>query len=69
MVPNLKHIFIQKWSPESIFFNGKEMKKIPLKIDFESQILALFDIYFWPFKKSHEKNNTIFVISAIVASI
>ena len=26
-----------------------------MKIDFENQILALFDGYFWPFKKSHEK--------------
>ena len=27
-----------------------------MKIDFENQILALFDGYFWPFNKSHEKN-------------
>ena len=27
-----------------------------LKIDFENQILAHFDGYFWPFNKSHEKN-------------
>ena len=40
-----------------------------LKIDFENQILALFDVYFWPFNKSHEKINIIFVISAIIASI
>ena len=40
-----------------------------LKIDFENQILALFDVYFWPFKKSHEKVNAIFVISATMASI
>ena len=40
-----------------------------LKIDFENQILALFDIYFWPFNKSREKINTIFLISAIIASI
>ena len=40
-----------------------------LKIDFENQILAVFDVYFWPFNKSHEKINTIFVISAIIASI
>ena len=40
-----------------------------LKIDFENQILALFDIYFWPFNKSHEKINAIFVISATMASI
>ena len=29
-------------------------------MDFENQILALFDVYFWPFNKSHEKINTIF---------
>ena len=40
-----------------------------LKIDFDNQILALFDVYFWPFNKSHEKINIIFVISAIIASI
>ena len=40
-----------------------------LKIDFENQILALFDVYFWPFNKSYEKINIIFVISAIIASI
>ena len=28
-----------------------------LKIDFENQILVLFDGYFWPFKKSQEKSN------------
>ena len=42
---------------------------LTLKIDFENQILALFDVYFWPFNKSHEKINIIFVISAIIASI
>ena len=36
-----------------------------LKIDFENQILALFEGYFWPFNKSHEKIKSIFVISAI----
>ena len=40
-----------------------------LKIDFENQILALFDGYFWPFNKSHEKIKCIFVISAIIPSI
>ena len=40
-----------------------------LKIDFGNQILALFDVFFWPFNKSHEKINIIFVISAIIASI
>jgi hypothetical protein len=40
-----------------------------MKIDFENQILALFDGYFWPFNKSHEKIKSIFVISAIIPSI
>jgi hypothetical protein len=40
-----------------------------LETDFENHILALFDGYFWPFNKSHEKINAIFVISAIMASI
>ena len=31
--------------------------------------LAFFEVYFWPFNKSHEKINIIFVISAIIASI
>ena len=35
----------------------------------ENQILAFFDVYFWPFNKSHEKINAIFVISATMASI
>ena len=38
-------------------------------MDFENQIFAFFEVYFWPFGKSHEKINTIFVISAIMASI
>ena len=33
------------------------------------KFLAFFDSYFWPFKKSHEKTNAIFVISAVMASI
>ena len=31
--------------------------------------MALFDSYFWPFNKTHEKIVAIFVISAIMASI
>ena len=42
---------------------------LTMKIDFENQILALFDGYFWPFNKSHEKIKSIFVISAIIPSI
>ena len=56
-------IFQQKFFLER--FEGFLM----LKIDFENQILALFYVYFWPFDKSHEKINDIFVISAIIASI
>ena len=33
------------------------------------KFLAFFDSYFWPFNKSHEKTNVIFVISAVMASI
>ena len=42
---------------------------LKLKIDFENQILALFDGYFLPFNNSHEKIKSIFVISAIIPSI
>ena len=60
------------------YFSTKNVEKyflerfegfLMLKIDFENQILTLFDVYFWPFNKSHEKINIIFVISAIIASI
>ena len=40
---------------------------LTLKIDFENEILALFDSYFGPFYKSHVKFNVIFVISSIMA--
>ena len=41
-----------------------------LKINFENQMLAVFfDSYLWPFNKSHEKVNALFVISAIMALI
>ena len=40
-----------------------------LKINVENPILALFEVYLWPFNKSHEKINVIFVISASMASI
>ena len=42
---------------------------LTFKIDFENQILALFDVYFWPFSKSHEKINTIFVIIASIWNV
>ena len=42
---------------------------LKLKIDFENQILAFFDGYFWPFNNSHEKIKSIFVINTIIPSI
>ena len=39
-----------------------------LKINFENQILALFEGYFWPFNSSHVKIKSIFVISATIPS-
>ena len=63
----------KKCAPKLIFFNEKFVRKIgmilKLKIDFENQILALFDGYFWPFNNSHEKIKPIFVISATIPSI
>ena len=64
----------KKCAPKLIFFNEFFFLErfryfLTLKIDFENQILALFDSYFWPFNKSHEKIKFIFVISAIIPSI
>ena len=64
----------KKCAPKLIFFNKKIFFErfgcfLKLKIDFENQILALFDSYFWPYNKSHEKIQSIFVISAIIPSI
>ena len=58
-------------APKFMFFKEMFFRKIQRIFydDFENQILALFDVYFWPFNKLHEKINTIFVISAIIASI
>ena len=58
-----------KWYSSMIFFYIKIRIILTLKIDFENQILAFFDVYFWPFNKSHEKINAIFVISVTMASI
>ena len=58
-----------KNSCQKKFFLERFEGFLKLKIDFENQIFALFNVYFWPFNKSHEKINTIFVISAIIASI
>ena len=62
----------KKVAPKLIFFNlflERFEGFLMLKIDFENQILALFDGYFCPFNKSHEKIKPIFVISAIIPSI
>ena len=57
------------WYSSMNFFLERFGYFLTLKIDFENQILALFDSYFWPFNKSHEKIKFIFVISAIIPSI
>ena len=49
-------------------------KKIQMIFDIENRLWksdfgTFFDIYFWPINKSHERNNAIFVISAIMATI
>ena len=54
----------KKLAPKLIFFKEFFLERfegfLMLQIDFENQILALFDVYFWPFNKSHEKINTFF---------
>ena len=57
------------WYSSTKFFLERFRWFLMLKIDLENQILALFDSYFWPFNKSHEKIKSIFVISAIIPSI
>ena len=64
----------KKCAPKLIFSNNFFFQKdlvdfLMLKIDFENQILALFDTYFWPLNKSHEKIDAIFVIRVTMASI
>ena len=61
-----KKLLLNWYFSTEIFFR-KIRRIFDVEIDFENQILALFD--FWPFNKSHEKINIIFVISAIIASI
>ena len=63
-----KTVPLNWYSSKKIFFE-RFGSFLTLKIDFENQILALFDGYFWPFNKSHEKIKSIFVISAIIPSI
>ena len=60
---------IKKCAPRLIFFYKFFFIKIRLIFDVGNQILALFDGYFWPFNKSHEKIKSIFVISAFISSI
>ena len=64
----IKNVLLNWYSPTKIFLERFRWF-LTLKIDFENQILAFFDVYFWPFNKSHEKINAIFVISATMASI
>ena len=68
-----KMLFTKKvclnWYSSMNFFLERFGWFLTLKINFENQILAFFDVYFWPFNMSHEKINAIFVISATMASI
>ena len=64
----IKNVLLN-WYFSTRIFLGRFGWFLTLKIDFENQILALFDGYFWPFNKSHEKIKSIFVISAIIPSI
>ena len=63
-----KKLLLNWYFSIKIFF-----RKIRMIFDVENwlknQILALFDSYFWPFNKSHEKIIAIFVISATMGSI
>ena len=59
-----KNVPLDWYSSTNFFFI-----KIRMIFDVENQILPLFDVYFWPFNKSHEKINAIFVIRSTMASI
>ena len=63
-----KNVPLDWYSSTKIFFIKIRMI-LTLKIDFENQILALFDGYFWSFNKFREKIKCIFVICAIIPSI
>ena len=47
----------KKVAPKLIFLKEFFLERfegfLTLKIDFENQIWALFDVYFWQFNKSH----------------
>ena len=59
-----KNMLLNWYFSTKIFF-----RKIWRIFYIENQISTLFDVYFWPLKRSHEKINTVFVISAIIASV
>ena len=63
-----KNVPLNWYSSTKLFFRKIQMI-FDVEIDFENQILVLFDSYFWTFYKSHEKIKFIFVISAIIPSI
>ena len=64
-----KNVPLDWYSSTKFFFYKDSDDFWHSKIDFENQIFAFFDGYFWPFNKSHEKIKCIFVISAIIPSI
>ena len=60
----------KKVAPKLIFFNENFFLEriegsLMLKIDFENQVLALFDVYFWPFNKSRNKSIHFFFLRLI----
>ena len=57
------------WYFSKKFFLERLRWFLTLKIDVEKQILALFDSYFWPINKSHEKIKSIFVIKTIMPPV
>ena len=55
-----KNVLLNWYPSMKFFFKERFRWFLTFKIDFENQILALFDGYFWPFNKSHEKNQIYF---------
>ena len=58
----IKNVLLNWYSPTKWFFLERFRWFLTSKINFENQILVLFDVYLWPFNKSHEKINTIFQV-------
>ena len=46
----------KKYASKLILFSNRFCCFLMLKIDFENQILALFDSYLWPYNKFHKQS-------------